>query len=70
MDVYDNEIPKVVSNNTSLAVISLDLFSKKDESYYMQVFFNQCKYTDKKIIMHIHDNLSDFSSSSGESNEK
>ena len=70
MDVYNNEIPKVVSNNTSLAVISLDLFSKKDESYYLQVFLNKCKYTEKKIIMHIHDNLSDFSSSSWESNEK
>ena len=41
----------------------MDFVLKKDESYYPQVFLKQCKYVEKKIIRHIHDNLSDFSSS-------
>ena len=32
----------------------------------MQVFLKECKYIEKKVIRHIHDNLSDFSYSSGE----
>ena len=60
---YDKEIPKVVSNHTCLAVINLDFILKKDESFYPQVFLKQCKYIEKKVIRHIHDNLNDFSSS-------
>ena len=59
---YDNEIPKVDSNHTCLAMISLDSALKKDENYYPQVFLKGCKYIEKKVVRHIHDNLSDFSS--------
>ena len=62
-DFYDKKIPKLDSNHTCLAVISLDSALKKDDNYYLQVFSKQCKYTEKKVIRHIHDNLSDFSSS-------
>ena len=37
-DFYDQKIPKIDSNHTSLAIISLDSALKKDESYYSQVF--------------------------------
>ena len=37
-DFYDKEIPKVDSNHTCLAVISLDSTLKKDENYYPQEF--------------------------------
>ena len=33
-DFYDKKIPKLDSNHTCLAVISLDYTSKKDGSYY------------------------------------
>ena len=69
-DFYDKEIPKVVSNHTCLAVIRLDSGLKKDDNYYPQVFLKVCKYIEKKVVRHIHDNLSDFSYSSGESDEK
>ena len=66
------EIPKVDSNHTCSAVISLDSALKKDDHYYPQVFLKECKYIKKKITKHIHDNLSDFSSSdySDDSDEK
>ena len=35
-DFYDKEIPKVDSNHTCLAAISLDFVLKKGESYYPQ----------------------------------
>ena len=69
-DIYDKEIPKVHSNHTCLAVITLDFVGKKDESYYLQVFLKECKYIEKNVIRHIHDNLSDCSSSSDESDEE
>ena len=62
-DLYDKEIPKVNSNHTCLAVISLDSAFKKDENYYPQGFLKECKYIKKKVIRHINDNLSDCSSS-------
>ena len=37
-DFYDKKIPKVDSNHTCLAVISLDSALKKDENYYPQCF--------------------------------
>ena len=43
---------------------------KNGESYYPQVFLKECKYVEKKVIKHIHDNLSDFLSSSDESDEE
>ena len=59
---YDKNIPKLDSNHTFLAVISLDSALKKDDNYYTQVFLKECKHNiEKKVIRHIHDNLSDFS---------
>ena len=40
------KIPKVDSNHTCLAVISLDSVLKKDD-YYLQVFLKECKYIEK-----------------------
>ena len=56
------KVPKVDSNHICLAEISLDSALKKDENYYLQVFLKQCKYIEKKVIGHINDNLSGFSS--------
>ena len=39
-------MPKVDSNHTCLAEISLDSTLRKDENYYMQVFLKECKYID------------------------
>ena len=46
---YDKEIPKVDSNHTCLAVISLDSALKKDDNY-PQVFLKECKYIEKKVF--------------------
>ena len=62
-DFYDKKVPKADSNHTCLAVISMDSALKKDENYYPQVFLKECKYVEKKVVRHIHDNLSNFSSS-------
>ena len=62
-DFYDKKVPKVDPNHTCLAVITLDSVLKKDDNYYPQVFLKECKYIEKKVVRHIHDNLSDFSSS-------
>ena len=62
-DLYDEKIPKVDSNHTCLAVISLDSSLKKVDNYYLQVFLKECKYIENKVIKDINDNLSDFSSS-------
>ena len=43
-----------------LAVISLDSAPKKDDNYYPQVLLKECKYIEKKVVRHIHDNLNDF----------
>ena len=51
-------------------MISLDFVLKKDESYYLQVFLKECKYTEKKVVRHVHDNLSDISYSSDEFDEE
>ena len=56
-DFYDKEIPKVDSNHTCLAVISLDSALKKDDNYYPQVFLKECKYIEKKVVRHIYDNF-------------
>ena len=42
-DFCDKEIPKVDSDHTCLAIISLDSTLKKDEIYYLQVFLKECK---------------------------
>ena len=56
------------SNQTCLAVISLDSALNSD-NYYPQVFLKECEYTEKKVIRHFHDNLSDFSCSYDESDD-
>ena len=61
-DFYDKEAPKMDSNHTCLAIIRLDSALNKDGNYYPQVFLKECKYIEKKVIRHINDNLSDFSS--------
>ena len=48
IDFYDKKIPKLDSNHTCLAVISLDSAFKKDGNYYRQVFLKECKYIEKK----------------------
>ena len=69
IDFYDKKIPKVDSNRTCLAVISLDSAFKNNENYYQQVFLKECKYIEKKVIKHTNDNLSGFCYS-GESDEE
>ena len=72
-DFYDKKIPKVDSNNTCLAVISLDSAVKENESYYTQDFLKQCKYIEKKVVRHIIDDLdssSDHSDDSDDSDEE
>ena len=60
-DFYNKKISKVDSNHTCLVVISLHSALKKHDNCYPQVFLNECKYTEKKIIRNMNDNLSDFS---------
>ena len=69
-DFYDKKIPKVNSNYTCLAVISLDSTLKKDDNYYLQVLIKECKYIEKKVIRYINDNLSDFSPSDESDNNR
>ena len=62
-DFYNKKVPKLDSNYTCLAVISLDSALKKNDNYYLQVFLKECKYIEKKVIRHINNNLGDFFSS-------
>ena len=41
-------MPKVGSNHTCLAVITIDSVIKKGENYYPQAFLKECKYYEKK----------------------
>ena len=50
--------------------MSLDSALKKNDNYYLKVFLKECKYIEKKVVRHIHDNFSDFSYSSDESDEE
>ena len=43
-DFHDEEIPKVGSNYTCLAVILIDFVLKNDENYYRKKFLKECKY--------------------------
>ena len=58
------------SNHTCLAVISLDFALKNDDNYYQQVLLKEYKYIKKKVVKQIHNNLSDFSFSSGKFDEE
>ena len=69
-DFCNRKIPKLDSNGSCLAVISLDSSLKKDDNYYPQVFLKECTCSEKKVVRHIDDNLSDFSYSSNESDEE
>ena len=42
-DFHDEKIPKLNSNYTCLAVISLDSVLNKDYNYYPQVSLKECK---------------------------
>ena len=67
---YNKEIPKVDSNHTCLAVISLDSAAKKHENYYPQVFLKECKYIKKKLISHMIDDIESSSDDSHDSDEE
>ena len=69
-DFHYEKIPKLDSNYTCLAAIPLDSVLKKDDNYYPQVFLKGCKYIEKKVVWHIHDNLIDFSYSPDGSDEE
>ena len=56
-DFYDKKIPKLDSNHTCLAVITLRSAVNKDDDYYLQVFLKECKCIEKKVVMHIIDDL-------------
>ena len=47
----------------------LDSAFEKNENYYRQVLLKRCKYIKKKLVKHIHDNLSYSSYSSDESDD-
>ena len=69
-DVYDKKIPNVDFNHTCLAVISFNSTLKGDGNYYPQLFLKERRYTEKNVVRHIYNNLSDFSYSSDESDEE
>ena len=69
-EFYAKKVPKVDSNNTCLAVISLDFALKKDDNYYLQVFLKVCKFIKKNVTKRINNDFSDFSSDNGESEEE
>ena len=56
------KILRLTLNHICLAVISLDSALKKGASYYLLLFLKESKYIKKKVIRHINDNLSGFSS--------
>ena len=41
-------MPKVGSDQTCLAVITINSALKRDKSYYLQVFLKECKYIEKR----------------------
>ena len=41
-------MPKAGSNYISLAVILIDFVFKKDQNYYTEMFFKECKYIEKE----------------------
>ena len=59
-DFRDKQIPKVGSNHTWFAVISLVSAINKDENYYSQVFLKECNYIEKKVIRHVDVDLRIF----------
>ena len=48
-DLFDKENPKMDTYHTCLAVIDfLDSTLRKDDYYYLKVFFKECKYIKKR----------------------
>ena len=66
-DFYNQKIPKLASNHTCLAVFSWDSALKKDSNYYLVLFLKSINILKKKVVRCVHDNLSDISYSSDES---
>ena len=60
LQIFMINIFKVDSNHICLIVISLDSALKKDDNFYPLAFLKRCKYIGRKVVRHIHDNLSDF----------
>ena len=50
------------SNLIFSTVIRFDSALKNNKNYYQEVFLKDCKCIEKKVIRHVNDNLSDFSS--------
>ena len=48
----------------------MDFALNKSGNYYPEVFLKECKYIEKKVVRHIHDNLSGSSYSSDEFEEE
>lgn len=59
---FDKEILEVDSNQTNLAVISLNSAFKIDENYYSLPFLKETKYIETKAIRQITQNVNFFSS--------
>ena len=66
IDFCDKKIPKMDSNFTCLGVISMDSALKKDENCYLQVFLKECKSIEKKLGIHVIDDLKSSSDDSDE----
>ena len=61
---HDKEMPKVGSDYTCLAVITIGSALKKDQNYYPQVFLKEWKYTEKEGIRDITKDIQIFTSDS------
>ena len=48
----------------------MDFALKKDDNYYLQVFLKEPKHVVKDFVRHVHDNLSECSSSDDDFDEK
>ena len=71
-DFLNEEMAKVDSNYTCLAVIEIDFILKKNENYYPQIFLIECKYIEKEkmALRYITDDLENYFEDSDESDEK
>ena len=71
-DFLNEEMAKVDSNYTCLAVIEIDFILKKNENYYPQIFLIECKYIEKEkmALRYITDDLENSFEDSDESDEK
>ena len=58
-DFYNKKVPKL-DFHTTLAIITVHSALKKNDNYCRQLFLKKCKYVEKKVVRHVHDNLSDF----------